>query len=175
MGLELYEQAEAVFLKLRSLPNKPKMVPFLEKDQLLLRMKKLVSCSYMIPLARLYASKFPTIAEAISAIEANCAYLMEKNLNENDLKYHLILIQQKRQQKQNQDEKRNLLNDQNQLQLCENETKQFLMMNSVDYDDDEIYFSDEEEREIWYSHPDNWCRTKDILKKQPVNFQDTKE
>ena len=186
IGLEQYEQAEQLLFRLKSLSQK--FIPFLHKDLLLLRMKKLISCGYTIPLSRIYATRFNTIADSLAMIEQNCQILLDKKLNESDPKLHLWLInhqQQQQQQQQNSsstttttDLSSDFLNETKLpkiMQYWSQESQRFYQINHNDYDDDEIYFSDEDEREQWYGHPDQWDRSKDILNKSPVQFEDAKE
>ncbi|KAH9522076.1 hypothetical protein DERF_005679 [Dermatophagoides farinae] len=188
IGLEQYEQAEQLLCRIKTLPHKPKFIPFLEKDLLLLRMKKLVSCSYTIPLARIYATRYSMIADSIAAIEQNCQILMDKKLNESDPKLHLWLINHHQQQQQNSSASTtttttDLLDSLNESKCLSSKTMQYFLtesqkfytINQNDYDDDEIYFSEEDERKQWYGHPDQWNRPKDILQQLPVHFEDAKE
>ncbi|KAH9426364.1 hypothetical protein DERP_010932 [Dermatophagoides pteronyssinus] len=188
IGLEQYEQAEQLLFRLKSLSQK--FIPFLHKDLLLLRMKKLISCGYTIPLSRIYATRFNTIADSLAMIEQNCQILLDKKLNESDPKLHLWLINHQQQQQQQQQQQNSsssttatdlssdFLNETKLpkiMQYWSQESQRFYQINHNDYDDDEIYFSDEDEREQWYGHPDQWDRSKDILNKSPVQFEDAKE
>ncbi|OTF78302.1 hypothetical protein BLA29_006072, partial [Euroglyphus maynei] len=184
IGMEQYEQAEQLLCRInRMMMMMPqKVIPFLNKDLLLLRMKKLISCGYTIPLSRIYAQRYNMIADSLAAIEQNCQILLDKKLNESDPKLHLWLINQQQQNPSSSttDLSLDFLNEakcptSKTMQYWSNESQRFYTINSNDYDDEEIYFSDEDEREQWYGHPDQWNRPKDILQQLPVHYEDAKD
>lgn len=135
---------------------------FLQKEAMVLRLKALVTNDYSLPLARIYALRYNRIDTASEALENNIKYFCERGMdNPYDENLHKELIkQQKANQRATKNTAMTAIDDEVEFDYQTEEDE------GEDIDSgDEIFFSDDEEYDMFNSDPESFAHPKIILEK----------